>query len=698
MPKPVDRSTTYVPGLDGLRTLAVAVVILFHLNVSGVEGGLLGVGVFFTLSGYLITANLMKAWQKRRDSDGRDKLGLKTFWFRRFRRLAPAMLVTVAAVLILTAALERESLGDRAGESLSTLLYVNNWHVIFGGSSYFDNFGGPGPLDHMWSLSVEEQFYVVWPLVLLVLLIAGTRLAGKKRAGTRAMTVAMWATVALAIASFVLMWALASPGFDNTRAYEGTDTRAGGLLLGAALSIWFAVRQARGLSVVPTRAASDVIGLLGVAGILAMVVFVGDQDMFLYQGGIALLSVATLMVILAVLRPDGIWSKVLGCAPMRWLGERSYGIYLWHMPVIAFMPADWLAGQPWLSGALVVAVSVGVSALSWKVLEDPIRKHGVVEPVKRWWAAQMSARRAARSTPRRTSPSVMGPYMAQTYVGSAAVVVLAAVVVVGAPSVIADAGRTGGAAPMELPQQRPAETAQDDDGADDGADGPDGGVQHDSAATGAMSCSRVIHVGDSTSIGMFDPAQLPPDRGEGSARYVDKGADDVVTSVFGARATTEGFEEYPSAVDSVSQLLAEGQPEGTCWVIATGANDAANFSVGASLNEEQRIRTMMDMLDDRKVMWVTTASALDQGPWAKANMAAFNDVLKRVATDYSDMAVYDWGEEVAPHPDWFMADDGVHYSPVGNAERADRFAAALANAFPEGEDTHPGGKVVHSGL
>ncbi len=186
MPKPVDKGTTYVPGLDGLRTLAVTVVILYHLGIGGVPGGLLGVGVFFTLSGYLITANLMRSW------DRRGNLGLKTFWLRRFRRLAPAMIVTVIAVLLLTVALDRGALTDRAGEGLSTFFYVNNWHTVFSEASYFDNFGGPGPLDHMWSLSVEEQFYLVWPLLLLALLFV----LRKRR------TLVAWATVLVAVASF----------------------------------------------------------------------------------------------------------------------------------------------------------------------------------------------------------------------------------------------------------------------------------------------------------------------------------------------------------------------------------------------------------------------------------------------------------------------------------------------------------------
>ena len=215
MPKPVDSRTTYIPALDGLRTIAVMAVLFYHLGASWAPGGLLGVAVFFTLSGYLISTNLLRAKYRH------DTFRLSTFWLRRFRRLVPAVVVTVAAVFLVTALSTPGELGDRVGESISSLLYVNNWYVIAQGQSYFDQFESTGPLDHMWSLSIEEQFYLVWPLVLALLFaLFGRRKRAKWLIGA--------ATLALATASFWWMAHLSNAGADATRIYEGTDTRAGG--------------------------------------------------------------------------------------------------------------------------------------------------------------------------------------------------------------------------------------------------------------------------------------------------------------------------------------------------------------------------------------------------------------------------------------------------------------------------------------
>lgn len=668
MPKPVDKGTRYVPGLDGLRTLAVTVVILFHLGVGGVPGGLLGVGVFFTLSGYLITSNLMRSW------DRRGNLGLKTFWLRRFRRLAPAMIVTVIAVLLLTVALDRGALTDRAGEGLSTFFYVNNWHTIFSEASYFDNFGGPGPLDHMWSLSVEEQFYLVWPLLLLGLLF----LLRRRR------TLVAWATMVLAVASFGLMWWLASAGADNTRAYEGTDTRAGGLLLGAALAVWLSSRRAAGKSTQPNGPAAAVLGLIGVAGILAMVILVDQDDMFLYQGGIALLSVAAVCAILAVLRPTGVWSAIFGCLPMRWLGERSYGIYLWHMPVIAFLPAGWVEDRLLLSLVLTAGISVVLSAVSWKYFEDPVRRHGVVGPVKDWWAEW----KLDRAVPVKRRGRI------QRYAGAGSGVVLSAVIVIGAPAVLADpdGGASGGSADGTGGQAMEVEN--------DGPVSADESEAAEAAANGIsqMACTKVIHVGDSTSLGIFNPDMLPDPADIGENQYIEHGAPEVETSVFGGRNTTEGFEDYPSAVDSVAELLTYDQPEGTCWVIGTGVNDAANVAAGANYDEETRVRMMMDQLDGQRVMWSTAKTRIDDGYYADANMQKFNEILENTMKDYPNAVVWDWASEVADHMDWFLDGDDVHYNAEGNAARGRMFAAALANAFPAGgPDEVAGGTVVNSG-
>ena len=361
MPRPVHGNHRYVPALDGLRALAVLLVIAYHLDVPGFDGGLLGVGVFFTLSGYLITLGLMSS--KLRDGT----FNLKTFWFRRFRRLMPAMLATVFAVVLLSAAFDTANFRTRFGEALSSVFYVNNWHNIFTGTSYFERFQGPGPLDHMWSLSIEEQFYLIWPLLLWVLV----------KVCRRPWLIAT-VTGVIALLSYLQMWAMAEPGVDFTRVYEGTDTRAGGLLIGAVLAIVVAARQHEGKTAHLPPIGASLLGAAGVAGIVALSMAVGEQDIFLYRGGMLLLNLATAAAILAVLTPGGPWAAIFGFEPLRWIGERSYGIYLWHMPIIYFMPDEWLRDAPLKSALVVLILSVAVASLSWSIFEDPIRRHGVI--------------------------------------------------------------------------------------------------------------------------------------------------------------------------------------------------------------------------------------------------------------------------------------------------------------------------------
>lgn len=222
MPRPVERST-YLPGLDGLRTIAVISVVLFHLAVPHAGGGFLGVAIFFTLSGYLITSLLIKQW------DENQTVNLGSFWLHRFRRLLPGVFMIVLTVLALTVLLDPTSLGRRWHESLSAVLYYNNWYTIVAGNAYFDQFAGPQPLSHMWSLAIEEQFYLVWPL-----LFTGLMMLLRKTYKHKAVMGTI--TACLAVLSALEMAILARSGADNARVYEGTDTRAFGLLIGAALA------------------------------------------------------------------------------------------------------------------------------------------------------------------------------------------------------------------------------------------------------------------------------------------------------------------------------------------------------------------------------------------------------------------------------------------------------------------------------
>ena len=221
MPRPVDSGQRYMPGLDGLRALAVLAVIAYHVQFAWAPGGLLGVGVFFTLSGFLITGILISQWAKL----GRLMLG--DFWLHRARRLLPALFVMLAVVTAWVTVADRARLADLRTAVGAAAGYFSNWYLIARNQSYFARFAPPAPLDHLWSLAVEEQFYLLWPLLLVAALIA----ARKLHAASAWLIVP---TAILAAASGYAMVSLFHPGLDPTRVYEGTDTRAFGLLIGRA--------------------------------------------------------------------------------------------------------------------------------------------------------------------------------------------------------------------------------------------------------------------------------------------------------------------------------------------------------------------------------------------------------------------------------------------------------------------------------
>ncbi|MEP9414231.1 acyltransferase family protein [Gordonia sp. VNQ95] len=378
MPRPTHKGSTYLPALDGLRALAVGFVVLYHLHVPGFSSGLLGVGVFFTLSGFLITSLLLAT---RARTGGFE---LKRFWLARARRLIPAVLLVLGTSLIAAAIAMPDKLAKFSWQALSALFYVNNWYNIGSSDSYFDRFSGPGPFDHLWSLSIEEQFYLFWPLLLGLLL-----LVFKKR---------IWVTLvilALALVSFLLLNGVAHAGFDNTRAYEGTDTRAGGLLLGAALAFWWPAR-ARTVSH-NQRCTIDVFALAGLGLMVYLIATTPDGSLSLYQNVIALLSIATVAVLIATVVPESLVATVLAIPPLRWIGERSYGIYLWHMPIIAFMPATFRSEKPVTTGIIVVVTTLILSSLSWRYVEDPIRRQGF---------------RKAFTTPRDPEDTLMNHFLA----------------------------------------------------------------------------------------------------------------------------------------------------------------------------------------------------------------------------------------------------------------------------------------------
>src|SRR5215217_3098392 len=450
MPKPVGHSQRYMPGLDGLRAIAVLAVIAYHLNPDWAPGGLLGVGVFFTLSGYLITDLLLG----QREATGRLQLG--DFWLRRARRLLPALFLMLALVVAWVTLLDRSLLPDLRADVLAAVGYVSNWWNIVREASYFARFGPPPPLDHLWSLAVEEQFYLIWPWLLWLGLryvpwrytLAGLTLAG----------------VALSAAAMALIY---EPGVDPTRVYEGTDTRAFGLLIGAALAmVWPSRRLRADLITVPWRIVLDVVGLL--------IWRTSQYSPFLYHGGIVVLSVATAATVAAMVHPASRLGVAVGWTPLRWLGVRSYGIYLWHWPIIV-LTAPGLEQKPSLSlQGLQVAATIVVAALSWRFVEEPIRRGAL----GRLWASLKANRRRRRMA-----------------IPRAAWVVLAGAVT---SLAVASAGLAG-------VNSRPE--ADSDPAIDEvtvTVPGPPvgSGLARGAATPSGRPCHAVAHLGDSTSAGL----------------------------------------------------------------------------------------------------------------------------------------------------------------------------------------------------
>lgn len=345
----------YMPGLDGLRTLAVFFVVLYHLNVNWAPGGLLGVSIFFVLSGYLITDLLTSEWSRTHTID------LKDFWIRRCRRLLPAMLVMMAAVVAWVTIFNPSLIPVLRGDVVSSLFYVNNWYLIFHQVSYFEKFGPVSPFGHMWSLAVEEQFYLLWPLLLLL---------GMRRLKKRG-PVFLFIIGAAALSAFAMLL-LYNPDSDPSRVYYGTDTRAFSLLIGAALSILWPSRKLSARVSVKTWLALDAIGILGIAAVFMMVWQTNEYESFLYPGGFLLLSVLAAMIIASAAHPATLTGRLLGMKPLRWLGVRSYSIYMWHYPVIVLTTGS--NSEPNVWRALIQsAVSIILASLSYKYIEEPIR-------------------------------------------------------------------------------------------------------------------------------------------------------------------------------------------------------------------------------------------------------------------------------------------------------------------------------------
>jgi peptidoglycan/LPS O-acetylase OafA/YrhL len=605
VPKPVEGTSPYLPGLDGIRAVAVLAVLAYHLNFGWASGGLLGVQVFFVLSGYLITDLLLAEYRRHRG------IRLGQFWLRRARRLLPALLVMLFVVVGWATLFDRSQLSALRSDLPSSIFYFSNWWFIFHHVPYFAKFGPPSPLGNLWSLSIEEQFYLIWPLLLL----AGMRWIGSRRI-LGALTLALAALSALEMG---LIFASLPPGGDPTRVYDGTDTRAFALLIGAALAFGLPRNRVFGPITPGARRLLNTVGAVGLIGIFLMFWQTNEYQPFLYEGGMVLLAVLTAMVIGVTVHPGSQLQTILGWEPLRWVGERSYAIYLWHYPVIVLTTP--LGAPPSLVRALLQsAATIGLAALSWRFVEDPVR-HGALDRLvqrirrRQWTVPQL----------RPVGWAVVGVVAANA--------VLCALGLVGV--VEASAADPGSQVASILPDARhhpvPTTTLPVAPGSTTTTTAPPAG-------------QGVTAIGDSL---MVDAAPY------------------LQTLLPGITFDAQVGQQLYQVQGAVSQLKAEGAV-GNRLILELGTNGP--FTV-------PQLQALLNALGpQQKIVLVNTAVPR---PWAQQ----VNQTIATVAQSYPNTVVVDWSAESANCAQCLYP-DGVHLDPTGAKYYATLMVQALEAPVP----------------
>lgn len=353
----------YITGLDGIRAIAVIMVLAYHLKLALFKSGFLGVTVFFVLSGYLITGILISEVEEEGTID------LKNFWLRRIRRLVPAVMSMAVVIIFVSAVVNKIIFTKGCKDFLASVLGFNNWWQIFNKVSYFEAAGVPSPFTHCWSLAIETQFYLIYPLILLgIYKLVKSRGEGRAKRGLLFAGV----TLLLALISVILMIVLFDPQQDASRVYYGTDTRAFSLLFGALLAILWEYRM------VPRRLSASVNMVLcsvSFAVLLVMTIAINGSSNFWYRGGQFVGTILTVLVIYTVSGRKTWLSRFLSNPVLKWIGDRSYSIYLWHYPIILLISKGIKAS--WWITLIEIVLSVVLAELSYRFIETPIR-HGII--------------------------------------------------------------------------------------------------------------------------------------------------------------------------------------------------------------------------------------------------------------------------------------------------------------------------------
>ncbi|QKE74911.1 acyltransferase family protein [Arthrobacter citreus] len=666
----------YMGGLDGLRALAVLSVIAYHLNFFWASGGFLGVSVFFVLSGYLITDLLIAEWSIN------NRIDLKGFWFRRAKRLLPGMFTLLLIVIAFVSLFKSSMIGNLKQDSVAAIFYYSNWWYIFHHLSYFDSYANPSLLNHFWSLAVEEQFYIIWPILTLLGL---KYIKNKDRL--------FLFTLIGALVSAILMAILFHPGSDPSRVYYGTDTRAFSLLIGAALALVWPSRKLTNHVTKSGKILIDVVGITGLFIFLLMVGKTNQYDSFLYRGGMFLLSISAAMLIAALAHPTSKIGRFLSMRPLKWIGLRSYGIYLWQYPVIILFTPKVNAGDVSIFRALIQITLIFVlAALSYRYIEDPIRKGKLRLLLKNFLSGNINIKE----------------FFYKHIVMISTFVLLAGIASFGL-SVLPDAQGVKASSEVESVQsvsKQSAETVQND------VKNPPSTnvVDHDKVATKPVQHNESNNLSktdenpsktDEKPVANNTTNQNEPDQNvQKNADKNENKNEDQNSNVNTSQTPTNT--NKPDVTDNQKNIFIIGdsivinsipQLKKTYPSLSVNAKIGRQFTEATSIIQQakntnslgnivvielgtngpftgKQMSSLIDLIGkDRKILFVNTRVPR---PWE----SFVNKTLREVSNRYPNTRVLDWHSASANHSSYFSP-DGVHLKPNG----AKVFASLVTNAI-----------------
>ncbi len=638
MPRPKPR----VESLEGLRAIAIIGIMLYHLAVPWLPSGNMGVVMFLVLSGYLVTCSILKALRRE------GAASLPHLWLRRLTRVWPSMALMIVVTVLACVLFNHILLTKLKPDLIPSLLLANNIGAILRGASYFDNLGGTSPLTHLWYLGVDFQFFLVWSGLLCALCPGG-------RINRRARITAL----VLALISAILMGVMYDPNSDPTRVYYGPDTRAFAPLLGAWLALaWPLGGRAQRLDSArhTVRSAPLVlIGPIALAAIVAIMVFIPATSPLLYRGGMLLAALLSTLLLAGALETDTPLARGLSARPLTWIGERSFGIYLWHFPLFELFKVTQSATSP-VFVLLAIALSIGLAELSLRFV-DKVVAQGQVPFIPQ----QTGNRRGAQPD-----------YLAWIPAGALALVLAGAVtglaIVPDETAVPADAIKSTGEGVAKARDLSKVKRNATTDGEED--DDSESSSSNSSKSTKSKSSSDEIPDGPimlkaskkSIKDGLYTPFIVSDSvAGDADWCFAERMPDYYLDSYVGRLPT--------QAIPVLEGYLDQGVV-GDIVVLATFSNMPAT---------DDQMDELVELCDDREVFLVN-ARTLD------VECEQINETIDRCAKRHNNVHVIDWHDLAVDEDDWFYT-DGEHLTPDGQPEYVDFIAHEIAEAFVENGGT-----------